>query len=308
MSRPFEAEVRHDFERARHRALWGDLRAIFARRPNDLIPYHELRKRLSPEAESFRGVQTVPLAQIVGSMDRFQDFNREFFPRQSFTAGRWQNVDRAYWQAIELPPVQLYKFGDVYFVKDGNHRVSVARERGQEYIDAEVIEGHIRAPLDSSMRASELLLQAEYAEFLRRTDIDRVCPDHDIRPSALGRYDEIWEQIEGHRDWLAAIRHQPVAVRDAVADWYQYIYSPIVEVARRQGLTERFPDRTEADIYLWIMRHRWALERELGHDIGPAPAAEDYAESTQPAGPLFRAAQVLRGVLALPERIISRGE
>ena len=101
-----------------------------------------MRQRVSPEGESYRGVQTVRLSQIIGSMDRFQDFNREFFPRQRFTAGRWQNVDRAYYQDIHLPPIQLYKVGDVYFVKDGNHRVSVARERGQEFIDAEVIEGH----------------------------------------------------------------------------------------------------------------------------------------------------------------------
>ncbi len=308
MSRPFESEVRQDFERARQHGLLADLRAIFARRPNNLIPYHEVRNRVSPEGESYRGVQTVRLSQIVGSMDRFQDFNREFFPRQRFTAGRWQNVDRAYYQDVNLPPIQLYKVGDVYFVKDGNHRVSVARERGQEFIDAEVIEGHIRAPLDASMHAGELLLQAEYAEFLRRTNLDRIEPEHDIRPTTLGRYDEIWQHIVGHRDWLAAIRHQPVSDHEAVADWYEYIYCPIVEVARAQGLTERFPDRTEADIYLWITRHRWELERELGHDVGPAPAAEDYAETAQPASRVGRVTGVLRGLLALPERITHRGE
>jgi hypothetical protein len=308
VSRPFDAEVRHDFERARQHAFLADLRAIFARRPNDLISYHEVRKRVSPEGESYRGMQTVSLAQIVGSLDRFQDFNREFFPRQRFTASRWQNVSRTYYQDIPLPPIQLYKVGDVYFVKDGNHRVSVARERGQEYIDAEVIEGHIRAPFYATMSANELLLQAEYAEFLRRTDHDRLQPDHDIRPSALGRYDEIWGQIVGHRDWLAYIRHHPVADHDAVADWYEYIYCPIVEVARKQGLTERFPDRTEADIYLWVMRHRHDLERELGHDVGPAPAAEDYADTAHPAGPVSRVTDALRGLLALPERIIHRGD
>jgi hypothetical protein len=307
MSRPFESEVRHDFERARQHAFFADLRSILARRARNLIPYHEVRERVSPEGESYRGLQTVPLEQIVGSMDRFQDFNREFFPRQRFTAGRWQNVDRAYYQDVHLPPIQLYKVGDVYFVKDGNHRVSVARERGQQYIDAEVIEGHIRAPLYANMLPNELLLQAEYAEFLRRTDLDRLHPDHDIRPSALGRYDEIWEHIEGHRDWLSAIRHEPVRDREAVADWYEYIYCPIVEVARKEGLSDRFPQHTEADIYLWVMRHRWEIERESGHDIGPAPAAEDYAETVQPATAIERVTDALRGLLALPERIM-RGD
>ena len=308
MSRPFEAEVRQDFDRARHRAFLNDVRAIIARRSRDLIPYHEVRQRVSPDGESYRGLQTVRLDQIVGSMDRFQDFNRAFFPRQRFTAGRWQNVDRAYYQDVYLPPIQLYKVGDVYFVKDGNHRVSVARERGQEYIDAEVIEGHIRAPFYAEMEPNEMLLQAEYAEFLRRTDLDRLEPDHDIRPSALGRYDEIWEHIQGHRDWLAAIRHEPVSDREAVADWYEYIYCPVIEVARAQGLSDRFPNQTEADVYLWVMRHRWEIERDLGHDVGPVSAAEDFAETAQPPTPVGRVAEALRGLLALPERILHRGD
>ncbi len=277
MSRPFETEVRQDFERARQKAVLHDLLAVFQRRPNDLVPYHEVRQRVAPESESYRGLQTVRIDQIVGSMDRFDDFDRAFLPRKRFTAGRWQNVDRAYYQDVRLPPIQLYKVGDVYFVKDGNHRVSVARGRGQEFIDAEVIEGHIRAPLRPEMRPDELLLQAEYAEFLRRTNLDRILPDHDIRPTALGRYDEIWEHIEGHRGWLEAIRHHPVDVEDAVEDWYTYIYEPIVKTARERGLTERFPNHTEADIYLWVIRHRWELEKQLGHDVGPARSAEDFA-------------------------------
>ncbi|MFT4041023.1 MAG: hypothetical protein QM692_22765 [Thermomicrobiales bacterium] len=308
MSRPFESEVRQDFERARTRAFFGDVRAIIARKARDLIPYHEVRQRVSPEGESYRGVQTVPLANIVGSMDRFHDFNRAFFPRQRFTAGRWQNVDRAYYQDVYLPPIQLYKVGDVYFVKDGNHRVSVARERGQEYIDAEVIEGHIRAPFYAEMEPGEMLLQAEYAEFLRRSNLDHLKPDHDIRPSALGRYDEIWEHITGHRDWLAAIRHEPVTDQEAVADWYDNIYCPIVEVAREQGLSDRFPNHTEADIYLWVMRHRWEIERDLGHDVGPVSAAEDYAENVQPPGPVDVVADALRNLRSLPDRILNRND
>ncbi len=277
MNRRYETEIRHDFERARQRAFLHDLMAVFARRPNDLIPYHELRQRMAPEGESYRGHQEVRIDRIVGSMDRFQDFDRTFFPRKRFIAGRWQNVDRAYYEDVRLPPIQLYKVGDVYFVKDGNHRVSVAREKGQEFIDAEVIEGHVRVPLYASMRPDELLLQAEYAEFLRRTDLDRSRPDHDIRPTALGRYDEILAHIEGHRGWLEAIRHEPVTVPEAAADWYDNTYLPIVKVARDRGILDHFPDRTEADVYLWVIRHRWELERQRGSDIGPAASAEDYA-------------------------------
>jgi hypothetical protein len=271
-------QVRNDFERARQKAFINDLIAAVSRRENNLIPFHELRRRLSPEGEFYRGMQTVPVSQIVGSMDRFEDFNREFLPRKKNTAGRWKNVDRAFYEDVRLPPIQLYKVGDIYFVKDGNHRVSVARERGVEFIDAEVIEGSVRVPLSSRMSPTELLLQAEYAEFLRRTNLDRLQPDHDIRPTALGRYDEIWEHIEGHWWWLSQIWHREAKVEEAVNDWYRWIYLPIVQVVRDRGVLDQFPRLTEADVYLWVMRHRHALEEREGHDVGPIESAQDYAE------------------------------
>ncbi len=289
-----EDQVRQDFDRARQKAAINDLIAAVNRRPNDLVPFHELRQRLSPEGESYRGLQTVPIRQIVGSMDRFQDFDRTFLPRRKNTRGRWTNVDRAYYDDVRLPPIQLYKVGDIYFVKDGNHRVSVARERGVEFIDAEVIEGHVRVPLTSNMSTPELLLQAEYAEFLRRTDLDRLQPDHDIRPSSLGRYDEIWHQITAHQAWLSAIWHRPATVHEAVNDWYNYIYMPIVQVVRDRGVLDEFPDLTEADIYLWVMRHRHDLEEREGHDVGPIESARDYAElMTEPPSATDRVLEFL---------------
>jgi hypothetical protein len=287
-------QIRNDFERARQKAFLHDLVAAVSRRPNDLIPFHELRRRLSPEGESYRGLQTVPIDQIVGSMDRYLDFDRAFLPRKKNTAGRWRSVDRAFYEDVRLPPIQLYKVGDIYFVKDGNHRVSVARERGVEFIDAEVIEGHVRVPLSSTMSPTELLLQAEYAEFLRQTNLDRLQPDHDIRPSSLGRYDEIWEHIQGHRWWLSQIWHREATVEEAVNDWYQYIYMPIVRIARDRGVLDQFPRLTEADIYLWVMRHRSAIEEREGFDVGPVESAEDYAEiMTQPLGVGDRVATLL---------------
>lgn len=271
-------DIEADFDRARQKAFLRDLLAVVGRRQNDLIPYHELRQRLSPERESYRGIQTVPISQIVGSMDRFRDFDREFLPRQSHTKGRWTSVDRAYYEDKRLPPIQLYKVGDVYFVKDGNHRVSVAREKDQDFIDAEVIEGHIRAPLYASMTPTELLLQAEYAEFLRRTNLDRLRPDHDIRPTALGRYDEIWDHIRLHQQWLSENEGRPVSVEEAVTRWYDYVYCPIVRIARERGIMKRFPRRTEADVYLWVMRHRHELFLRHGHDVGPEASASDYAD------------------------------
>ena len=271
-------QVRQDFERARHKALLHDLLAIVKRQPNELIPYHEVRNRVSPDRESYRGFQTVPVDQIVGSVDRFRDFDREFLPRHGHTAGRWQNIDRAYYQDIRLPPIQLYKVGDVYFVKDGNHRVSVAKERGVEFIDAEVIEGHIRVPLYASMSPLQLLLQVEYAEFLRRTDFDRLRPDHDIRPTALGRYDEIWDHILLHQEGLSERFGRNATTDEAFTSWYDEIYLPISRVVRERELLARFPGRSAADVYLWVMANRQALEEREGQELSPASTAEFFAD------------------------------
>ncbi|MBA2276751.1 MAG: transcriptional regulator [Chloroflexia bacterium] len=296
-----EDQLRTDFERARHKAFLHDLLAAMRGRRNDLLPFHELRRRLSPETESYRGMQTVPVRQIVGSMDRFQDFDRAFLPRRAATRGRWQNIDRAYYEDVRLPPIQLYKVGDIYFVKDGNHRVSVARERGVEFIDAEVIEGHVRAPLSSRMAPTELLLQAEYGEFLRKTDLDQLQPEHDIRPTALGRYDEIFEQIELHRRWLSSIWGRGATVPEAANDWYTYIYLPIVRVVRDRGVLEAFPAYTEADIYLWVMRHRHELEEREGHDVGPVASASDYATIMTAPRPVGERLRTLLGNTRSPD-------
>ncbi|MCC6704381.1 MAG: transcriptional regulator [Thermomicrobiales bacterium] len=298
-----DEQVMADFERARHRAFLNDLRALLRRQSNDLIPYHEVRNRLQPEGETYRGIQEVPIREIVGSEDRFRDFDRAFLPRQTHTAGRWKNIDRAFLNDIILPPIQLYKVGNVYFVKDGNHRVSVARERGAEYIDAEVIESHIRAPLYAAMTPEQMLLQVEYAEFLRKTNLDRRRPGHDIRPTALGRYDEIWEQIQQHQAFLAESSDEEIPIQQAVEDWYDHVYLPIVTVVSEREVLRRFPKRSRADLYLWIMAHRGLLAEREGRDLSPLDSALDYVdELDRDRDPVV----AIREAFRLPRRFMRR--
>ena len=147
MNRRYHEQARADFERARRWAALHALLACLRRCPNDLIPYHAACHGLPLDGESYRGLQTVPVDQIVGSTDRFRDFDRAFRPRRDHTAARWKSVAHADAEGKALPPVQLYQVGGAYFVRDGHHRVSVARTRGRLYVDAEVIEVQVRAPL-----------------------------------------------------------------------------------------------------------------------------------------------------------------
>jgi hypothetical protein len=272
-------QVRADYDRARRKAFLHDLVSFFRREPNTLLSYADVRDRVTMEGESYRGMREVPVDQIVGSVDRFRDFDRRFLPKRKNTANRWKSIDRAYHQDVVLPPIQLYKVGDIYFVRDGNHRVSVAREHGVAFIDAEVIEGHIRMPIDSSMSPRKLLHQVEYAEFLRKTNLDRTRPQHDIRPTALGRYDEIVTHIEGRRRRLSEQRDgEAVTMAEAAADWYDNVYLPIVLAVREQKLLRDFPDRSEADVYLWVMANRMQIQMELGSRFSPELSARAYRE------------------------------
>jgi len=103
---------------------------------NNLIPFEDLRKTLGLINQRYRGVQPVPLDQIIGSLGRSNDFDRVFLPTQRHSQRKWISVDSAHMEGVTLPPVQLYKVGDAYFVVDGHHRVSVARQKEQAFIDA----------------------------------------------------------------------------------------------------------------------------------------------------------------------------
>ena len=139
--------VDEDYAHARRRAFLDAIMDRLRRHHQDLLPLAEVRARVGVHGQHDRGIQLVPLANIVGSQGRYLDFDRSFLPRTSQTAQRWKHVDRARRENVELPPVELYKLSDVYFVVDGNHRVSVARHAGQVDIQAHVTELDIDVPL-----------------------------------------------------------------------------------------------------------------------------------------------------------------
>ena len=143
----YQEHLRADFDRAHRRAAWGSRLARLRHRPNGLLSYHETRRRLVLTGENDRGIRVVPVDKIVGSTDRCHDFDAAFRPLRADSASRWLSVARGYAAGRSLPPVQLYQIADAYFVRDGHHRVSVARVRGLGWVDAEVVEVHALAPL-----------------------------------------------------------------------------------------------------------------------------------------------------------------
>ncbi len=266
-----------DFSRARWGALIGQLLAMLRRQPNDLLPFEEVRKRLNVRGQHELGYRSVPLAQIVGSQGRYSDFDRKFAPLHEATRQRWLSIDRAHHQNVALPAVELYKIGAIYFVKDGNHRISVARMQGMLEIDALVTELEVDVPLAPTLSMQDLLLKEEYSDFLTWTNLAQIRPDQQIEFSEPGGYLDLVQHINAHRYYLSHERGFEVPREEATASWYDQVYMPVIEVLRRNEVLRAFPGRTEADLYRWIMDHRWYLrEHNGGADPGPLVAAEDY--------------------------------
>jgi hypothetical protein len=239
---------------------------------------------------------------VVGSEGRYDDFDRRFLPRHNNTQVRWRSIDLAHHQAVDLPPVELYKIGNIYFVKDGNHRISVARQRGQHYIDAYVSELLVDVPLDAVPDDEQLLLKEEYSDFLEWTGLHDLRPDERIEFSQRGGYLDLVRHINAHRYYLSLERGYQVPLAEAVASWYDNVYMPIVEVIRQERVLAVFPGRTEADLYRWIIDHRWYLRERYGNDPGPHAAARDYVATFGRKGLAQIVAQAVRSTVAALRR------
>jgi hypothetical protein len=273
----FASRAEGDYGRVRRRAWWRDAVARLSGQQNQLLSYEAVKRSLKLGGPIYRGVKTVPVAQIVGSVDRYRDFDNVFLPKQDSTANRWKSIARAFYSEVGLPPVRLYKVGDAYFVMDGHHRVSVAREQGIDFIDAEVQEVVSRVPVSAGLKAEDLKILHEYRRFLERTHLDEIRPGQHIRFTVAGGYQQIVEHIATHRHYMQLEQQREVSDAEAVADWYDHVYLPVVEVIRANNVLADFPGRTEADLYLWIVEHLYFL-RQVAADTSIEKAAEDYAD------------------------------
>jgi nucleotide-binding universal stress UspA family protein len=174
-----------------------------------------------------------------------------------------------------LPPIDVYKIGDIYFVQDGNHRVSVARQLGAQTIQAYVTEVQTRVPLSPDTRPDDIIVKAEYAEFLERTHLDELRPDANLSVTVPGKYPILEEHIAVHRYYLGIEQKRYIPDDEAVTHWYDNIYLPAILAISEAGILRNFPNRTETDLYLWIAEHRASLEQEWGTEIKTEVAVLD---------------------------------
>jgi hypothetical protein len=183
MSSWFEGMAEGDFSRARTRELLSRLSRLLDPEREDLLPFEDVKAILRPSSETYVGMEAVSVHRIVGSEGRYRDFNRHFLPRKDFLRSRWISIDMAHYKDVPLPPVRIYEVGGVYFVRDGNHRVSVARLRGQTMIDAEVTKLDAVVDLRPGMTLEDLkreVIAYEKKDFYEETGYGRITGDGEL--------------------------------------------------------------------------------------------------------------------------------
>ena len=295
------ASAMQEFRRARKQAALEEVTAHLTGKSADLLCCPDVREKLKTRNSKSGVLREIPLNAVVGSVERCYDFTRSFLPREAIDQHRWANVKM---NLIKWPPIWVYQIDQAYFVQDGHHRVSVARQFGASHIQAYVIEISTRVPLSPDSQPDDLLVKAEYVDFLERTHLDELRPGADLGVSVPGQYRAIAENIEAHHHFLNSEQGREARYQEAVVHWYDEVYWPVVQVIREQGLLHDFPGRTETDLYLWVLEHHAALENELRREVELETAAASLVAqfSSRPRRVIARVvAKILSVVTSKPQ-------
>ncbi len=256
-----------DFRRARRRASLEQLLSYITGKSDDLLSYEEVRKQLKASGMSGKKLKEIPIDAIIGSVGRYRDFTRSFLPRTDSNQQRWASIQAIAKGMEGFPPIEVYQIGEVYFVLDGNHRVSVARQLGAKYIEAYVTEIQTRVPLTPDIQPDDLNKKAEYAEFLVHTHLDELWPGCDLSMNIPGKYRMLEEQIEEHRYFIGIEQQREIPYNEAVMHWYDTLYLPMIQIIKNHEIVKKFPEYTLTDLYLWISEYRATVRQEGNNHI-----------------------------------------
>ena len=261
-------DAREDFTRARRRRVLGRLARRVSRGAADvdvLLPLDEVVAELGRMGERDLGLQVVAVDSIVGTVDRRRDFDRFFRPTSPQVRGRWERIARAARRGEPLPPVSLYRVGDVHFVRDGHHRVSVARAQRRVDIDAYVTEVITRVGAERTLRPSDLPLKGHERLFRERVPLPAADAAR-VRLTDPWRYGELAEGVEA---WGFRLMQERGALLDRAGvarAWFDEEFAPVVRLLREANLVGE--GETEADAYVRLGGQRYRLMRTTAWDDG----------------------------------------
>jgi hypothetical protein len=261
-------DAQTDFTRARRRRVLAALSNRLRREANDvniILPFEEVVEALGRVSERSLGLKTIDLDSIVGTVGRGRDFDRSFRPTSNRTRTRWERIANAQRRGQDMPPISVYRVGDLHFVKDGHHRVSVARAQKRDKIDAYVTEVRTRLGADARIRLADLPLKSHERVFLERVPLTKE-EFEEVRLGDPWRYAALAEGVEAWGFRVMQGVAEPMG-REEVADaWLQDEFRPVVQMLREADL---IGDGTDAEAYIRVADERYRLMRthEWNEDV-----------------------------------------
>lgn len=258
-------DAEHDFLRSRRRQVLSRLAAWLRREPDDVnlvLPFDEVVAALGRVGQRALGHQVIALGSIVGSVNRTRDFDRYFRPTSARVRQRWERLAIATRRGEPIPPIDVYRVGELHFVRDGHHRASVAHALGLETIEATVTEVLTRQGSQGVRHRGDLIVKDYRRIFLERVPLDEAASDSITTTDPEG-YAELGEAVEA---WGFRLMQDEACFSDRTAiarRWYAEEYLPVVRMLHQADLVG---SGTEADAYIWVARERYRLIRAHNWD------------------------------------------
>lgn len=296
------AAAKEMFWQARIKGIREDFLNRLTGKETELLPFEAIAAVLrSYQHRQLTEMRTIPLDKIVGSVGRYKDFNRSFLPRAGITPYRWARVEQAMGSPMGVPPIDVYQVGDVYFVLDGNHRVSVARANGFDTIDAYVTVIPVAADIEAGDSLDEAIIKTECAHFLAQTWLAEHCGELNIEFTKPGGFPRLLEHIYTHRYFMG--QNAPpvtgrITFRAAAQDWYANVYLPIVAAIERNNLLKLYPGYTAADLYVQVSARIFEQSKRQGRAPSPDAVVQQIAAEAHPSSSFAQAMQRLARRLA----------
>ena len=262
-----QQDAQDDFNRTRRRRALARLSARLRREPSDvnvILPFEEVVAALGRRGEKRLGLKTIALDSIVGTVDRGREFDRQFRPTSGRVRSRWERINLAQRKGQSMPPIDVYRIGELHFVRDGHHRVSVARAREDSVIEAWVTLVITQVGANREIRLRDLPLKSHERLFFERVPLadearEQITLRDEWRFAALAEAVEAWG-FRLMQDCGELISRAELAER-----WFRAEYEPVVVLLREAGLV-RAGSETEAYMrvghlrYLVLRTHEWTDE------------------------------------------------
>lgn len=259
------SDAQFDFSRARRGRLLSRLATRLRREPGDvnvILPFEEVAEALGRVGERSLGLHSIELDSIVGTVDRRKEFDRGFRPTSGRVRPRWERIAQAERRGESMPPIRVFRLGELHFVEDGHHRVSVARAQGRTDIDAYVTEVITKVGADRAIRLADLPLKDHERVFYERVPLPREARRRIQVTEPAWQYGDLAEAVEAWGFRTMQAQGQLMTRAQVAEAWFGEDYLPIVEALREADLvrggteTERYM-RVTCDRYRLLRTHDW---------------------------------------------------